>query len=586
MPRALCYPNHSRPRLSSPSRLSLTSLHKFLPSILVVNFSSLFFSPVGQARLTLLPPSPSPKMRGTLVFSGTSCPSLTGKICGNLGMTPAEADLSQFSNGETSVRILTSVRDKDVFIVQSGSPTINDTIMELLIMISACKGGSANKITAVLPYFPYSRQSKKKSHRGAITARMLANLLHVAGVKHVVTVDLHASQMQGFFQCPVDNLHAEPLIARWVRLNIPDWKEAVVVSKNAGGTKRVTSLADALKLNFGLVTTDRKRATNMTASMIMRELDQWDSGATFVNGVRRVKVPNDTDERDMATKADGGNGAASSTHSLAESQGSPRRSNPPPLRTNNIPPQSPYFRALHNSSRASQASPIEEVSGEEDVGEDQEVVDAETQEYNDQRAQEVTHGRLFQGHVVPDDFVSPPHSDTDGNQSYHGGEPEEDPMAMSRASSFFNPEPHALGGSGEAGDSSDEEEEKFQDPKVEHMITLVGNVKNRPVLIVDDMIDKAGSWIAAAETVVKRGKAKKVYCMATHGVFGADCLEQLQACDCIDQIIVTNSFPIPDRRAKNASKLVILDLSYLLAEAIRRNHYGESISPLFQHMLD
>ncbi|KAJ3571172.1 hypothetical protein NPX13_g5473 [Xylaria arbuscula] len=157
---------------------------------------------------------------------------------------------------------------------------------------------------------------------------------------------------------------------------------------------------------------------------------------------------------------------------------------------------------------------------------------------------------------------------------------------MSRASSFFVSEPHALGGSGDAGDSSDEEEEKLQDPKVEHMITLVGNVKDRSVLIVDDMIDKAGSWIAAAETVVKRGGAKKVYCMATHGVFGADCLEQLQACDCIHQIIVTNSFPIPDNRARNASKLVILDLSYLLSEAIRRNHYGESISPLFQHMLD
>ncbi|KAI1160461.1 phosphoribosyltransferase-like protein [Nemania serpens] len=508
-------------------------------------------------------------MRGTLVFSGTSCPALTGKICENLGMAAAEADLSQFSNGETSVRILTSVRDKDVFIVQSGSPTINDTIMELLIMISACKGGSANKITAVLPYFPYSRQSKKKSHRGAITARMLANLLHVAGVKHVVTVDLHASQMQGFFKCPVDNLHAEPLIARWVRLNIPNWKEAVVVSKNAGGTKRVTSLADALKLNFGLVTTDRKRATNMTTSMIMRELDGWDHGATYVSGVRRTPAAANPEERDSDNNM---NGSTPQSRSVADSQGSPRRAVAPPPRTSN-PTRSPYNRAFHTSS---QASPIEELRDEEE--------EEEAQQYNDQRALEVTHGRLVQGHVVPDDFVSPSHSDGDGSQSYQGAE--EDPMTMSRASSFFAPEPHALGGSAEVADSSDEEEEKLQDPKVEHMITLVGNVKDRPVLIVDDMIDKAGSWIAAAETVVKRGKAKKVYCMATHGVFGADCLEQLQACDCIDQIIVTNSFPIPDRRAKNSSKLVILDLSYLLSEAIRRNHYGESISPLFQHMLD
>jgi ribose-phosphate pyrophosphokinase len=110
-----------------------------------------------------------------------------------------------------------------------------------------------------MPYFPYSRQSKKKSHRGAITARMIANLLKVAGVDHVITIDLHASQMQGFFQCPVDNLVAEPIIAKWVKHNISDWKRGVVVSKNPGGTKRVTSLADALKLSFGIVTTDRRR---------------------------------------------------------------------------------------------------------------------------------------------------------------------------------------------------------------------------------------------------------------------------------------------------------------------------------------
>ncbi|KAI0023022.1 phosphoribosyl pyrophosphokinase [Xylariomycetidae sp. FL0641] len=514
-------------------------------------------------------------MRGTLVFSGSSCPALTATICGNLGMTPAVADLSQFSNGETSVRILTSVRDKDVFVVQSGSPTINDTIMELLIMISACKGGSANKITAVLPYFPYSRQSKKKAQRGAITARMLANLLHVAGVKHVITVDLHASQMQGFFKCPVDNLHAEPLIARWIRLNVPNWREAVVVSKNPGGTKRVTSLADALKLNFGLVTTDRKRNPNMSASMIMSHLDGMDNPPAYVNGILRARAL--SEDRDV-------NGSAStrSARIVTDTQGSPRRVVAPPLRTNSAT-RSPYIRAR----TPPQTSPIEELRDEEEIdGEEEPTPQQEIAEleFNDERAQEVTHGRLIQGHVVADDHPSPDPSDMDGSQSYQGAE--EDPMAMSRASSYFAPEPHALGGSAHAGDSSDEEEEKLQDPKVEHMITLVGNVKNRPVLIVDDMIDKAGSWIAAAETVVKRGQAKKVYCMATHGVFGADCLEQLQACDCIDQIIVTNSFPIPEQRAKNASKLVILDLSYLLSEAIRRNHYGESISPLFQHMVD
>ncbi|KAL2153155.1 hypothetical protein VTH82DRAFT_4310 [Thermothelomyces myriococcoides] len=506
-------------------------------------------------------------MRGTLIFAGSSCPELTDKICHNLGMARADAELGQFSNGETSVRILTSVREKDVFVVQSGSPKVNDTIMELLIMISACKGGSANKITAVLPYFPYSRQSKKKSHRGAITARMLANLLGVAGVKHVITVDLHASQMQGFFKCPVDNLHAEPLIARWIRRNVPRWQEAVVVSKNAGGTKRVTSLADALKLNFGLVTTDKKRGPNqsLSASMISYPfvgLDRQFSLDTAGNQVRN----NTSEPENEASATD--NGQSQDSRTAADAQGSPR------MRANGSHSRD---SAGHKSAPVRSQTTLSQSSVIDELDEDTET---DGQEYNDQRAHEVTQGRLVQGHIVPDDFPSPAGSVADTNV------PDDDPMAMSHASSFFAPQPHALGGSGDAGASSDEEDDILKDPKVERTITLVGDVKDRPVLIVDDMIDKPGSWIAAAETVVKRGRANKVYCIATHGVFGGDCLEQMQACDCIDAIVVTNSHPIPEHKARNASKLVILDLSFLLAEAIRRNHYGESMSPLFQHFTD
>ncbi|WYZ45084.1 hypothetical protein EsH8_VIII_000400 [Colletotrichum jinshuiense] len=495
-------------------------------------------------------------MRGTLIFAGSSCPALTTQICENLGMAPAEAELTQFSNGETSVRILTSVREKDVFVVQSGSPKVNDTIMELLIMISACKGGSSNKITAVLPYFPYSRQSKKKSHRGAITARMLANLLGVAGVKHVITVDLHASQMQGFFKCPVDNLHAEPLIARWIRHNVPNWKEAVVVSKNAGGTKRVTSLADALKLNFGMVTTEKnRRGAGMASSMIMHHLDNLDRVPVLENGHQAGSAPS----RERASTPPPAGRAA---RVRADAHGSPQHTSAP--------------RSHPRSMDDRPTTPTQAKPGDVPVDEEEES-DAQ---YDDRRAQEVTHGRLVQGHIVDDDYPSPAASTIDGSVR------DDDPMTMSHASSFFAPEPHALGGSGDAAPESDEEDEVLKDPKVEHMITLVGDVKNRTVFIVDDMIDKPGSWIAAAETVVKKGRAKKVYCMATHGVFGGDSLEQLQNCECIDTIVVTNSFPIPEDQAKRTPKLVVLDLSFLLAEAIRRNHYGESISPLYQHILD
>ncbi len=396
--------------------------------------------------------------------------------------------------------------------------------------------------TAVLPYFPYSRQSKKKSHRGAITARMLANLLNVAGVNHIVTIDLHASQMQGFFKCPVDNLHAEPLIARWIRHNVKNWKEAVCVSKNAGGTKRVTSLADALKLNFGMVTTDRRRGNKMSDSIIL-------SGVATKGLTSGPLAQNGQDDA----------GAAATMLASIE------------LDTNMVVTSNTSTTSSRRSTLRRSSTPF---------GEDGEML------YTDERAREVIHGRLVHGHIVPDDYPSPTTSAMSSSMIFE--RPEDDPLEISRVSSFFTPDAnaHALGGSADAAPSSDEEGDEPEKQMQEQMITLVGDVKGRTVFLVDDMIDKSGSWIAAAETVRKRGGAKKVYCIASHGLFGGDSLEELEASDSIDAIVVTNSFPISAEKMKASKKLVVLELAGLLSEAIRRNHYGESISALFQHASD
>lgn len=202
----------------------------------------------------------------------------------------------------------------------------------------------------------------------------------------------------------------------------------------------------------------------------------------------------------------------------------------------------------------------------------------------------------MQGHIVDEDHPSPAMSavshSTWRNRAPSDGENDDIPdrmmsSFMSTTSSVKNRDTehsHALGGTIDAAASSDEEEEDLKNPELETMVTLVGNVKDRPVFLVDDMIDKSASWIAAAETVVKRGGATKVYCMATHGLFGGDCLEEMNNCGCIDTIVVTNSFPIPEyKQAQARDKLVIIGVDNLLAEAIRRNHHGESISQLFMH---
>ena len=162
----------------------------------------------------------------------------------------------------------------------------------------------------------------------------------------------------------------------------------------------------------------------------------------------------------------------------------------------------------------------------------------------------------------------------------------QDPMMSSFVSTASRFNTDHLGGSIDPMEHSDDEEEEFKDPGLEHTVTLVGNVRDRIVIIMDDMIDQAGSWIAAAETVVKRGEAKEVYCIATHGIFGDNSLEQMQACKCINHIVVTNTYPIEAERARASNKLKILDIAGLLAEAIRRNHYGESITDLFHNFPD
>lgn len=144
----------------------------------------------------------------------------------------------KYSNQETSVTIGESVRDEDVYIIQSGCGEINDNLMELLIMINACKTASARRITAIIPCFPYARQDKKDKSRAPITAKLIANMLTVAGANHVITMDLHASQIQGFFNIPVDNLYAEPNTLRYIAENIPDYQNGVIVSPDAGGAKR------------------------------------------------------------------------------------------------------------------------------------------------------------------------------------------------------------------------------------------------------------------------------------------------------------------------------------------------------------
>ncbi|EPQ50598.1 phosphoribosyl pyrophosphokinase [Gloeophyllum trabeum ATCC 11539] len=187
------------------------------------------------------------------LLAGNSHPELAQAVAERLNTPLTPCTVRKFSNGEIDVKIFESVRDEDVFILQSGCSDVNDNLMELLILISACKTASARRITAVIPCYPYARNDKKDKSRAPITAKLVANMLVVAGCDHVITMDLHASQIQGFFDIPVDNLYSEPMMIGYIKRNIAGWQDAVIVSPDAGGAKRVTAIADKLGVEFALI---------------------------------------------------------------------------------------------------------------------------------------------------------------------------------------------------------------------------------------------------------------------------------------------------------------------------------------------
>ncbi|KAI8872569.1 ribose-phosphate pyrophosphokinase 3 [Ramicandelaber brevisporus] len=212
------------------------------------------------------------------IIAGNSHRRLAELIAAHLGINLAKVLVTKHSNQETCVEIGESVRDEDVFIVQSGSGDVNDMLMELLVLVSACKTASARRITAVIPCFPYARQDRKDKSRAPISAKLVANLLTVAGTDHVITVDLHASQIQGFFDRPVDNLYGEPSMLRYIKDNIENWRNAVIVSPDAGGAKRATAIADRLNLDFALIHKERKKASVVSRMVLVGDV----SGKTAI----------------------------------------------------------------------------------------------------------------------------------------------------------------------------------------------------------------------------------------------------------------------------------------------------------------
>jgi ribose-phosphate pyrophosphokinase len=208
------------------------------------------------------------------IFSGSANRELAERICNYIGVPLGQADISSFPDGETYVKIEENVRGRDVFLIQPTCPPTNQHLMELLIMVDACRRASADRITAVIPFFGYARQDRKDQPRVPITAKLVANLLHAAGVSRVLTMDLHAQQVQGFFDIPVDHLYSMPVLIKYLRQRLT--RKTVIVSPDVGGLKMASAYSQALGANLAIVAKQRKSATETEAQYVIGEVEGCD----------------------------------------------------------------------------------------------------------------------------------------------------------------------------------------------------------------------------------------------------------------------------------------------------------------------
>lgn len=231
------------------------------------------------------------------VFTGNANPELAKEICGYLEVPLGGAEVVKFSDGEIKVQIKDNVRGRDVFIIQPTCNPVNDNLMELLIMIDAMRRASARRITAVMPYFGYARQDRKAGPRVPISARLVADLISAAGANRVLTIDLHAGQIQGFFNIPVDNIFAKPVIIKYLESKYQS-ENAVVVSPDAGGAERARAFAKKLNTSIALIDKRRERPNESKVMHVVGDVkdknailvdDMIDTAGTIAQGAAALK---------------------------------------------------------------------------------------------------------------------------------------------------------------------------------------------------------------------------------------------------------------------------------------------------------
>ena len=432
----------------------------------------------------------------TVLFTGNANRALAQEMATSLGVDLGKASVGRFSDGEVTVEIRQNVRARDVFVVQPTCAPVNEYLMELLIMVDAMKRASARRITAVIPYFGYARQDRRpRSTRVPISAKVVANLLETVGVERVLTMDLHADQIQGFFDIPVDNIYASPVLL--ADLKSKSYRDLVVVSPDVGGVVRARALAKQLGCDLAIIDKRRPSANVSEVMHVIGEIegrncvimdDMIDTAGTLVKAAEVLK------ERGAKSVY------AYCTHAVFSG---------------------PAIERIAKSAL-------------------DEVVITNTIPLSDVKSK--NHQNLV---VVSPDI---------------GG--------VVRARALAK----------QLGCDLAIIDKRRPAANVSEVMHVIGEIEGRNCVIMDDMIDTAGTLVKAAEVLKERG-ARSVYAYCTHPVFSGPAIERIAGSK-IDEVVITNTIPLRDA-ARACPKIRQLSVAFLFAETIRRISDGESVTSLF-----
>ena len=425
------------------------------------------------------------------IFSGSSSKELSKKIAEYLEIDLSSNQIVKFADGETFVKSNESVRGCKVFVIQSTSKPVNESLMELLIFIDALRRSSAREITAVIPYYGYARQDRKASPREPITSKLVANLLTVAGATRVITMDLHARQIQGFFDIPVDHMEALPILAKHFIKYGFNPEDTVVVSPDVGGVKRARGLANWLHTPLAII--DKRRA-KANVSEVMNIIGD-------VKGKKAILIDDMIDTAGTICNA---------------------------------------AQALIDTRVITMDLHARQIQGFFDIPVDH------------MEALPILAKHFIKYGFNPEDtvVVSP------------------DVGGVKRARGLANwlHTPLAI------------IDKRRAKANVSEVMNIIGDVKGKKAILIDDMIDTAGTICNAAQALIDKG-ATEVYGCATHAVFSGPAIERLKN-SAFTEVVVTDSIELPEDKIFN--KLRILTASKMFAEIIKRIATNEAISDLFE----